>query len=443
MQAGGCAQASARDPPLVRARAVRRGRLPISRRQCARPDGTTLFSRHRDQAISAGCRIGFIGMTLKETATLVSPAGVAGLTFADEAGDRQCRGARAEGGRGRGDRAADPPGRGDRPAVITTRAAPASPATSCRSSRGSTRRSTWSSRATPTMPISAACRRAAATALLTSAGRYGTLVTDIRLTFAPDGTLAGQRAEFIIVQGEAIANARRPGAAATRPIAVFAADPARRRARRRATRGRRGARRTGRSASSPGRCQGRASARNRRPSPSSSPTRNCSSPATPDKGARRLRLDEQWRRARRPRPGRRRHRHLRPDFRDAAVRQQPRHVSLTGAQVKALLEQQFDSGSNSVARPNMLLPSANLRLRVRPVAAGRAADRRDAARRQAARPGAHLPRHGQQFPRLGRRQFHRADAGHRPGRRRPRSRCDRSLSGDQSAGAAEGRGSST
>ena len=30
-------------------------------------------------------KIGFIGMTLKETATLVTPAGVAGLTFADEA----------------------------------------------------------------------------------------------------------------------------------------------------------------------------------------------------------------------------------------------------------------------------------------------------------------------------------------------------------------------
>ncbi len=30
-------------------------------------------------------KIGFIGMTLKDTATLVTPAGVAGLTFADEA----------------------------------------------------------------------------------------------------------------------------------------------------------------------------------------------------------------------------------------------------------------------------------------------------------------------------------------------------------------------
>jgi 5'-nucleotidase len=31
--------------------------------------------------------------------------------------------------------------------------------------------------------------------------------------------------------------------------------------------------------------------------------------------------------------------------------------TLTGAQLKALLEQQFDSGTNTVARPNMLLPS--------------------------------------------------------------------------------------
>jgi 5'-nucleotidase len=30
--------------------------------------------------------------------------------------------------------------------------------------------------------------------------------------------------------------------------------------------------------------------------------------------------------------------------------------------VKALLEQQFDSGSNTVARPNLLMPSANVRV---------------------------------------------------------------------------------
>jgi 5'-nucleotidase len=31
--------------------------------------------------------------------------------------------------------------------------------------------------------------------------------------------------------------------------------------------------------------------------------------------------------------------------------------TFSGAQLKAMLEQQFDSGTNSVARPNMLLPS--------------------------------------------------------------------------------------
>ena len=31
--------------------------------------------------------------------------------------------------------------------------------------------------------------------------------------------------------------------------------------------------------------------------------------------------------------------------------------ALTGAQLKSLLEQQFDSGTNTVAKPNMLLPS--------------------------------------------------------------------------------------
>ena len=41
-------------------------------------------------------KIGFIGMTLKETATLVTPAGVAGLTFADEAATANAA-ARAQG----------------------------------------------------------------------------------------------------------------------------------------------------------------------------------------------------------------------------------------------------------------------------------------------------------------------------------------------------------
>ena len=43
------------------------------------------------------------------------------------------------------------------------------------------------------------------TRLLTSAGKYGAMVTDIRLTFdRPGGTLIGGKGEFVIVQGEPI-----------------------------------------------------------------------------------------------------------------------------------------------------------------------------------------------------------------------------------------------
>ena len=50
-------------------------RKPTARR-CSRAPRSANFG---------AVKIGFIGMTLKETATLVSPAGVAGLTFNDEA----------------------------------------------------------------------------------------------------------------------------------------------------------------------------------------------------------------------------------------------------------------------------------------------------------------------------------------------------------------------
>ena len=47
-------------------------------------DGTTLFPGTAIKQVG-GIKIGFIGMTLKETATLVSPSGVTGLNFTDEA----------------------------------------------------------------------------------------------------------------------------------------------------------------------------------------------------------------------------------------------------------------------------------------------------------------------------------------------------------------------
>jgi 5'-nucleotidase len=40
--------------------------------------------------------------------------------------------------------------------------------------------------------------------------------------------------------------------------------------------------------------------------------------------------------------------------------------TMTGAQIRALLEQQFNSGSNTVAAPRVLLPSAGFSLHLQP-----------------------------------------------------------------------------
>ncbi|WFP52286.1 bifunctional metallophosphatase/5'-nucleotidase [Methylomonas sp. EFPC3] len=47
-------------------------------------NGKTLFPQYAIKVVG-GVRVGFIGMTLKETPTIVTPTGVAGLTFTDEA----------------------------------------------------------------------------------------------------------------------------------------------------------------------------------------------------------------------------------------------------------------------------------------------------------------------------------------------------------------------
>jgi 5'-nucleotidase len=67
-------------------------------------------------------------------------------------------------------------------------------------------------------------RQGAHQLLLTSAGSYGTLITDIRLTFSPDRHVIGQRADNIIIQGEPFSTGL-----GTVPIVpsfpVFPADP--------------------------------------------------------------------------------------------------------------------------------------------------------------------------------------------------------------------------
>ena len=187
-------------------------------------DGQTLFPGTAIKQVG-GVKIGFIGMTLKETATLVSPSGVAGLKFTDEAATANALvpGLKAAGAnaivllihqgasiQGRYDDPSCPGLAGDilpilarlDPAIQLVVSGHTHNAYICR------------------VPGPGGTSR-----LLTSAGKYGAMVTDIRLTFdRPGGALTGEKGEFVIVQGEPIQTPR-----LTAPLVpahrVFPADP--------------------------------------------------------------------------------------------------------------------------------------------------------------------------------------------------------------------------
>ena len=61
--------------------------------------------------------------------------------------------------------------------------------------------------------------------LLTSAGRYGTLITDVRLTVDPARGAVAHRADNMIVQGEAYSGSGRAGGAAARPFRLIRRTP--------------------------------------------------------------------------------------------------------------------------------------------------------------------------------------------------------------------------
>ncbi|MGI8611450.1 MAG: bifunctional metallophosphatase/5'-nucleotidase [Sphingomicrobium sp.] len=83
MQNGGCGKFTTRVPCQVD-RLFGGARFGFLAANVLRPDGSTLFPATAIKDFGA-VQVGIIGMTLKETATLVTPAGVAGLRFADEA----------------------------------------------------------------------------------------------------------------------------------------------------------------------------------------------------------------------------------------------------------------------------------------------------------------------------------------------------------------------
>lgn len=86
MQDGGCTQHTARMPCAVEQ--FKGGRFRYLAANVVQPDGSTVFpaSGIKQFDTPAGpIRIGFIGMTLKTTGNLVTPSAVRDLTFADEA----------------------------------------------------------------------------------------------------------------------------------------------------------------------------------------------------------------------------------------------------------------------------------------------------------------------------------------------------------------------
>jgi 5'-nucleotidase len=82
MQNGGCEKFTRRVP--CRLEPFKGAGFQYLGANVLKADGTTLFPATAIRHVGP-LKIGFIGMTLKDTGTLVSPAGVAGLRFSDEA----------------------------------------------------------------------------------------------------------------------------------------------------------------------------------------------------------------------------------------------------------------------------------------------------------------------------------------------------------------------
>jgi 5'-nucleotidase len=205
MQRGGCEVYTTRKP--CRLEPFKGAGFEYLAANVERDDGTTLFPATAIRQVGP-VRIGFIGMTLKETGALASPAGVAGLRFTDEAATAntlvpklKAEGADAivllihQGGKlpetyveqGCSGLSGDILPILDRldPAITTVVSGHTHNAYACKLQKGG------------------------ATRLLTSAGKYGYLYTDVRLTFDPSThRLIEERAANVPTTGAAGADPR-------------------------------------------------------------------------------------------------------------------------------------------------------------------------------------------------------------------------------------------
>ncbi|MEA1070938.1 bifunctional metallophosphatase/5'-nucleotidase [Sphingomonas sp. LY160] len=350
MQSGGCEKHTTRTPCKVEP--FTGARFKYLAANVVKADGSTLFPGTGIKDFGP-VQIGFIGMTLKETGTLVTPAGVAGLTFADEAATAnaavpalKAAGADAivllihQGGRtsgGYNDKNC-PELSGDILPILDR----LDPAIGVVVS-GHTHNAYICRRARPSGgdPI-----------LLTSAGRYGTLITDMRLSIDPAKGLVASSADNVIVQGEGY-TAGGTSVAVNSAFPVFPAEPETK-----ALIDRYVAAAKPEAARVVGRLSGPVLKKedDNREQTAGNFIADAQLAASRDEGAEVAFINSGG---------------VRTDLvpaPDGSVTfgnifaMQPFGNSLvvktlTGVQLKALLEQQFDSGSNTAERPNLLLPS--------------------------------------------------------------------------------------
>ncbi|MEA3053162.1 MAG: 5-nucleotidase [Sphingomonadales bacterium] len=353
MQKGGCEKHTARQPCALEPFPGAKFTFLAAN---VRTENGTLFPASAIRSFGKGrarVTIGFIGLTLKETATLVTPAGVAGLTFADETetinalvpklraqgadaivvlihqglstkvgyNDKDCGGID-----------------GDLLPIL----AKLDPAVDLVVS-GHTHNAYICDygRIDPARPF-----------LVTSAGKYGTLLTDIRLAVDPAaGRVTAKSADNLIVQSESYGSV-----APTDRYPRYRPDPAV------AALVSRYAEKAGPMAN---RVVGRMTGPAKRETVPSGEqvlgdlVADAHLAATRASGARIALTNGSGVRS-----------DIEPVGGNVTFGQifaaQPFGNSLvvksfTGRQIRALLEQQFDSGSNTATSPNMLLPSANLR----------------------------------------------------------------------------------
>ncbi|CAA9481442.1 MAG: 5'-nucleotidase [uncultured Sphingomonadaceae bacterium] len=354
MQRGGCGKNTTREPCAVEPFAG--ARFPFLSANVWKEDGTPLFAPYAIRSFGRGAarvKVAIVGATVKETPTLVTPAGVAGLRFGDEAEavnalvpELKAKGADAivvlihQGARTSGGYSdANCPGLEGDILPILDRLDPAVDAVVS----GHTHRA---------YVCDYARTGAAKPLLLTSAGRYGTLVTDIALEIDPAaGQVVAKRARNLIVQGEGFAAApntdavprfpAEPGVAALVARYAAAARPV-------------AARPVGRLSAPAARTNNEAGE-----SVLGNLVADAQLAATRGAGAQVALMNPGGLRA-----------DIAPDPRgDVSFGQlfaaQPFAnllvvKTLTGRQLRALLEQQFASGTNSAEQPNVLSPSANL-----------------------------------------------------------------------------------